>query len=792
VESLSFKTKSANKATVEKGWVVVDADSQILGRLASQVARIIRGKHKASYTPHVDCGDRVIVINADKIYKSGDGALEIATPITVDDLFAVEGDVIVSKPVTGRALVVGGTLVVGGDGLINGDASVGGGKLILAKDNAVTGTLSLNGTIEASGGSRTLNNVEFSGKSSYFITQGSHDITITNDLNTEGDLDIMTSGTGRTVLTGNLDEGGSSGGIQKYGSGILELAANSSHTFSDDSVVHDGQLVLNGDLTTATLDVQGGELLGDGTITGNLIIRSGGKHRIGNSIGTRQVVGNYTLANGATEEIEVDGNAADKLIATGDITLENGSIINVVKIGTGVVRDGETFTIYDAGGTLTDNGAIVTDNSSFLNWTGAIDPTDNTLFIITAEALANFTDRAEPGNNASLGAALDALAGAGATAAQNDLLNDLQAMDTATYNRALRELSPQQTPAVSNVSSDVARAMHGNLNAYLSGNRAGTPAVVQVADATVGLQFVSAAVDPTLVSTMLDASEPQIANAQAQASPWGGFAKGFGAFNNRDSDNNAVGFQANTAGGILGIDRQINDNLLIGGLIGYGHTFLDFDQNRGDGDIESFRLGPYVSYNHADFFIDGSATFGYHLNDINRRSTAGGMNRQNNADYDAWDFNLALNLGYDFEVATRTWLTPIASLEYLYYQSDSYVETGNAGSALAVDSASVDSLRLGVGARAAHAIELDKFTLVPELSVQYIHEFLGDADLSARFVGGPTGFTINSKGQDHSLAVGVGATAILSDKFSAYVRYDGEYNHEGETHAVTVGINFRF
>lgn len=71
MESISYKTISANKATVDKGWVVVDADSQILGRLASQVARVIRGKHKASYTPHVDCGDRVIVINADKIRLTG-------------------------------------------------------------------------------------------------------------------------------------------------------------------------------------------------------------------------------------------------------------------------------------------------------------------------------------------------------------------------------------------------------------------------------------------------------------------------------------------------------------------------------------------------------------------------------------------------------------------------------------------------------------------------------------------------------------------------------------------------
>jgi len=63
----SYKTTHANKATVEKKWVVVDADSQVLGRLASQIARIIRGKHKTSYSPNVDCGDNVVVINAEKV-----------------------------------------------------------------------------------------------------------------------------------------------------------------------------------------------------------------------------------------------------------------------------------------------------------------------------------------------------------------------------------------------------------------------------------------------------------------------------------------------------------------------------------------------------------------------------------------------------------------------------------------------------------------------------------------------------------------------------------------------------
>lgn len=71
MDTLSYKTKSANKATVNKEWVLVDADGQSLGRLASKVATLLRGKHKPSFTPHVDCGDNVIVINAEKINLTG-------------------------------------------------------------------------------------------------------------------------------------------------------------------------------------------------------------------------------------------------------------------------------------------------------------------------------------------------------------------------------------------------------------------------------------------------------------------------------------------------------------------------------------------------------------------------------------------------------------------------------------------------------------------------------------------------------------------------------------------------
>ena len=71
MNTLSYKTVSANKATVQKEWVVVDAEGHNLGRLASKVAMLLRGKYKPSYTPHVDCGDNVIIINAEKINLTG-------------------------------------------------------------------------------------------------------------------------------------------------------------------------------------------------------------------------------------------------------------------------------------------------------------------------------------------------------------------------------------------------------------------------------------------------------------------------------------------------------------------------------------------------------------------------------------------------------------------------------------------------------------------------------------------------------------------------------------------------
>ena len=102
MDSLSYKTISANAATVTKEWVVIDATNEVLGRLASQIAKILRGKNKPSYTPHVDCGDYVIVINAEKVKLTGNKMTEKVytrhTGYPGGQRFATPADYLAKKP----------------------------------------------------------------------------------------------------------------------------------------------------------------------------------------------------------------------------------------------------------------------------------------------------------------------------------------------------------------------------------------------------------------------------------------------------------------------------------------------------------------------------------------------------------------------------------------------------------------------------------------------------------------------------------------------------------------------
>jgi len=112
MNTLSYKTVSANKATVTKEWVLIDAEGQVLGRLATKVAMLLKGKRKTNYTPHVDCGDNVVIINAekirltgskftDKVYLSHSGYPGGQREISPRDLMARKPTAVVEKAIKG-------------------------------------------------------------------------------------------------------------------------------------------------------------------------------------------------------------------------------------------------------------------------------------------------------------------------------------------------------------------------------------------------------------------------------------------------------------------------------------------------------------------------------------------------------------------------------------------------------------------------------------------------------------------------------------------------------------------
>ncbi|MFN8438601.1 MAG: 50S ribosomal protein L13 [Cytophagales bacterium] len=102
MDSISYKTTFVNNSSAEKNWVVIDAENQVVGRLASEIAKIIRGKNKASFTPNSDCGDNVIVINASKVRFTGaklaDKVYTRHTGYTGGQRFATPKELLAKKP----------------------------------------------------------------------------------------------------------------------------------------------------------------------------------------------------------------------------------------------------------------------------------------------------------------------------------------------------------------------------------------------------------------------------------------------------------------------------------------------------------------------------------------------------------------------------------------------------------------------------------------------------------------------------------------------------------------------
>jgi outer membrane autotransporter protein len=270
---------------------------------------------------------------------------------------------------------------------------------------------------------------------------------------------------------------------------------------------------------------------------------------------------------------------------------------------------------------------------------------------------------------------------------------------------------------------------------------------------------------------------------------WGVWLTGFGDFVSVDADSNAKGYDFTTGGVSLGIDYRITDQLAIGVMGDYSHTWTSLNPN-GHLDVDSGRGGVYATWFNHGIYLNG-AVYGGHNNYDSGRAGLGGLA---NGSTEGAEWSTFISGGYDFHFGSLT-VGPIAALQYTDVHIDGFSEKGSLAP-LAIHSDSAESLRSDLGFRAFYQWQMGKIVLEPSLKAVWEHEYKYSAlPITAGFAGIPESsatFFGPSEGHD-SAVVSAGVSAQWTPSISTYVNYDGQLGRGNyDSNAVTGGVRISF
>lgn len=711
---------------------------------------------------------------------------------------------------------------------------------------AASGYLILSGDItEAVAGTSKLVIDGTDGTGSVDIT-GTTDIanlTVTNayvyladDVTLSGTSQYITSGTGYLDILGDV-----------------ELSGTANFTITDGYL--DGDLTLDDDATaTITGDINDDVTLNDNavaTITGNItndvILNDASKLFVDGNIngavgltlaGTSTFEGNTTITNdltaGSTSTLQVDLGIDDDPANQNKITIQGN-----MNLATGVIVEAtidlnkvEGLDTEAAAGTTTRTGIIVEGNvtvdttavtglTATINTTGGINAdfdlseiaelitvaridaslelaeatgSDNFEVIITINGVKTFTELADEAGNESLGALLDVIDDqsiANVTALTTDqaaMYALVTPMNLETYNTLIQDIDKAVNSsaitgmaAAHNVSSS-----NRVLANHMAARRSNMPILAQQNASSQMSMLAGLTNDPKTLAQATDEQKAQ--PLPVITNDWAAFVKIYGVFSDQDTIKNSIGYSADTVGVQFGMDYKVNDNWLVGLALDYASTDISIEAGTGDIDVDTFRVGPFVSYTQDQWYIDGSLSYGVHSNDATINY---GVLGTDEAEYDAYDISFYIGGGYDFTVAKNWTLTPTVSLQYTHYDRDEYT-TDTLTINTDIDSFTYDALYSRLGVKLATQIEAIDMLLIPELALGWEHEFLDDTnDVDATLAGGS--FAVQTQNPDqNSIFVGLGLTAVIQERVSTYIRYEGNFNGDGETHGITGGLRVDF
>ncbi|MGD0516389.1 MAG: autotransporter domain-containing protein [Thermoguttaceae bacterium] len=633
-------------------------------------------------------------------------------------------------------------------------------------------------------------------------TGGGGDTVIINGGTVNGNITdgTVTSTPTTTTITG----GGTGVFIVNAASGQTAVINGDVRNFAS-MTIHSGTAKVNGQMYGDVTVESAGTLGGNTTIKGGNLINQGAVAP-GNSIGLITVNGNYTQQSGAKLDIElskpVDGiMLCDKLYVTGNATLFSGSTINVDRTqgSNAVFRNGDSFNIIAADGSIANGGVQVTTHSSFLSFTTYLTKTPKYFYLNVLKS-TTFASVEPEGNLKNLAAALDSDSDI-AIDKFADVSNELLFMNSAEFSSAVPALTPAAYHAVNASERRTTQYLAESMSEYLQSRHrhiCGSPAM-QSSGVTpfpqTGNSFTDESPDKVniLMSRSLEEAEmPPVVRNQQPDDQRRILARPFGMFFDEQTDGDHMGFHAESTGVQVAMDRAATDDFIYGWGAAYARTSIRFTDDKGAGDINNIRVGPYLSRSYDDWFFDGSATYGYHDDNVTRDVTVGTISGTPKGKYNAHDFSLFMAAGCE-----RNWcdymVTPLVSLQYIFYHQNDFTESEGNGTDLTLLNNDSHSLRSKIGMQIYRIWQIRGVRLVPDCSVGWAHEYLGDNSIRARFAGGTTVFDTDPAGVFRdSMYFGAGLAFLPTERTSLFFRYNGEWASGGQFNAVNLGLAWEY
>ena len=470
-----------------------------------------------------------------------------------------------------------------------------------------------------------------------------------------------------------------------------------------------------------------------------------------------------TVNSGQVSTLNLAANSATDF---GSLTT-TGTVVNAatnvgVTIG-GYIPNSATFKVVDTGGAgITAVPGTISSSSPIFNFSGDKSTGD---LILTATRAHSYNSFASNSNAAAAGAVLNSLASN--NTATGDMRTVLGALDSLTSGSQINQALNSLTPNVDDSTPQVCyEAQNQFINTVLS-HFDNVPSVQTAGDTG------SAVVDD-----------------QRKAGMW---AQGFDSYLHQDPRQLSNGYNANVWGASMGYDVPVIDNFICGLNAGYAWDNIRTKDSGARTTADNYEGGIYGSYARDAYYIDGFISFAYNRYDSSRHIAFGSIDRTPKANYGGQQYSSYLETGYTFKNKNVT-LTPLGSIQYMRLHVNNYTEEDAGDIDLNAASQDYDMFQTGLGVKLAYKIKNKDYTLIPDIHMKWLYDFIGDnQQATSTFTGGGASFGTNGFSPAQS-SYDFGTRLIILSRYSITLslNYDFELKEDFYSHSGYADIRYDF